>query len=299
MGVLAGIAIGTALALLAPELVLLLRPGLEPAFGVTMFLVGTLVRPEQLDLFFRSPARALSGLLAQYTIMPLAAFAFSRFFEDPAVRTGVVLVGCMPGAMASNVMSVLLRGDLVLSVTLTTLATFLSPLVLSLWLPVLADARMEVPVLSLARDATVLVVLPVAAGIALRRMRPDLPPAYARFATAAASAAIVLIVLVVVAANRGRLANLGPGLVAALVGLNASGYALAWGIATALGWPPAARRTLVVEVGMQNAGLGSVLALAHLGEAGAVPSACYTVLCVITASLAVPVVARRGGAGPG
>ncbi len=294
MGIVVGIAMGTALAFLAPELVLPVRPALEPAFGVTMFLVGTLVRPEQLDSFFRSPGRALSGLVAQYTIMPLAAFAFSRFFDDPALRTGVVLVGCMPGAMASNVMTVLLRGDLVLSVALTTLATFLSPLVISFWLPLLADARMEVPVASLARNATTLVVLPVAAGVALRRLRPDLPAAWTRVATAAASAAIVLIVLVVVAANRDRLATLGPGLAVALLGLNASGYALAFGVATLLRWPPAARRTLVVEVGMQNAGLGSVLALAHLGEVGAVPSAFYTALCVVTASLAVPLAARRG-----
>lgn len=299
MGVLVGIAVGTALALLAPELVLVLRPGLQPAFAVTMFLVGTLVRPEQLDAFFRSPGRALSGLLAQYTIMPLAAFAFSRLFDDPAVRTGVVLVGCMPGAMASNVMTVLLRGDLVLSVTLTTLATFLSPLVISFWLPLLADARMEVPVGSLAWNATTLVVLPVAVGIALRRLRPELPAAWTRLATAAASGAIVLIILVVVAVNRDRLAGLGPGLAAALLGLNASGYALAFAVATLLRWPPAARRTLVVEVGMQNAGLGSVLALAHLGEAGAVPSAFYTALCVATASLAVPLAARRGSPAPG
>ena len=74
--------------------------------------------------------------------------------------------------------------------------------------------------------------------------------------------------------------------------LNLLGYGLAFGVASRLGWSAVQRRTLVIEVGMQNAGLGSVLALAHLGEAGAVPSALYTVLCVVTAAAALPVADR-------
>jgi BASS family bile acid:Na+ symporter len=100
--------------------------------------------------------------------------------------------------------------------------------------------------------------------------------------------AIVLIILVVVAANRDHLAGLGPALALAMLGLNLSAYGLAFAAATAMRWPSTQRRTLVIEVGMQNAGLGSVLALAHLGEAGAVPSAFYTALCVVTAALALP-----------
>ncbi len=100
-----------------------MRDGLRPAFAVTMFFVGTLVRPSEVRIFLAAPHRALIGLLGQYTIMPLCAYCVSLFFEDPAVRAGIVLVGCMPGAMASNVMTALLRGDLILSVTMTTVIT--------------------------------------------------------------------------------------------------------------------------------------------------------------------------------
>jgi BASS family bile acid:Na+ symporter len=131
-------------------------------------------------------------------------------------------------------------------------------------------------------------VLPVVAGIALRNYRPRMPRGWDAVATAIASVAIVLIILVVVAANRERLAQLGPTLALGMVVLNLGAYGLAFGAATGLRWPRAQRRTLVIEVGMQNAGLGSVLALAHLGEAGAVPSAFYTALCVITAATALP-----------
>jgi BASS family bile acid:Na+ symporter len=224
--------------------------------------------------------------------MPLTAAFISLFFEDPQVRTGIVLVGCMPGAMASNVMTVLLRGDLILSVTMTTLATLATPLVIAVWLPLLADTRMHVPVGAMAWNAAWMVVLPVVAGIVLRAWRHELSKRWDRTATVIASVAIVLIILVVVAANRDRLATLGPGLALGMLALNLAAYGLAFLLATALRWPPVQRRTLVIEIGMQNAGLGSVLALAHLGEAGAVPSAFYTALCVVTAAAALPFSAR-------
>ncbi len=227
MLVLLGILAGATLAFLFPESVLWMRPALQPAFAVTMFFVGTLVRPEQVRAFARTPTRALSGLVTQYTIMPLCAWGISLAFSDPVVRTGIVLVGCMPGAMASNVMTVLLRGDLILSVTLTTLATLLSPLLLALWLPLLADTRIEIPVGALVWNAIWMVVLPVSVGIALRALRPALPSGWDRLATGLASLSIVLIILIVVAANRDSLAALGPELGLAMLGLNLAGYALA------------------------------------------------------------------------
>jgi len=286
--ILAGILVGGAIALFAPAAVLWLRPALEPAFAATMFFVGTLVLPEQVRAFAGAPARALTGLLCQYTIMPLCAAGVALFFPDPQVKAGIVLVGCMPGAMASNVMTVLLRGDLVLSVAMTTLATLACPLTLAFWLPLLADTSMSLAVGPLVWNAVWMVVLPVGAGVALRLLARRMPQGWDALATAIASASIVLIVLVVVAANRDRLGDVGIALAGGMVALNLAGYALAFLAAQALRWPPRQRRTLVIEVGMQNAGLGSVLALAHLGEAGAVPSAFYTGLCVVTAALALP-----------
>jgi BASS family bile acid:Na+ symporter len=137
----------------------------------------------------------------------------------------------------------------------------------------------------------------VTVGIGLRMYRPIMPKSWDRAATGLASLSIVLIILVVVAANRARLANLGPELAIAMLTLNLLGYSLGFGAATGLRWPPTQRRTLVIEVGMQNAGLGSVLALGHLGEAGAVPSAFYTALCVITAAAALPLRDRGFGRG--
>jgi BASS family bile acid:Na+ symporter len=213
-------------------------------------------------------------------------------FDDPLLSTGIVLVGCMPGAMASNVMTVLLKGDLILSVTMTALATLLCPAVIAFWLPLLSDTRLDVPVGNMVINALWMVVLPVSCGIGLRWFKPAMPVWWDRLASIIASIAIVLIILVVVAANRDTLAQLGPALALAMLGLNLLGYALAFMVARMLQWPAMQRRTLMIEVSMQNAGLGSVLAMGHLGTGAAVPSAFYTALCVITAATLLPMSKR-------
>ncbi len=295
MGVLISVLIAAAVALLLPGAVLQLQPFLGPAFVLTMVLVGSLVRSEHRESFRRAPLRPLLGLICQYTVMPLTAGLISQAFEEPSLRIGIVLVGCMPGAIASNVMTLLFKGDLILSITLTTLATLTCPVILAFWLPLLAGTHLEVPAVSLAWSAVWMVLLPAASGILLRKFLPKFPPWWDRMATLVASMAIVLIIMVVVAANRERLAQTGPFLMMALVALNLSAYGVAWLAGRWLGWPSAQRRTLVIEVGMQNAGLGSVLAMAHLGHAAAIPSAFYTALCVLTAAMGLPLRRRWAG----
>jgi BASS family bile acid:Na+ symporter len=139
----------------------------------------------------------------------------------------------------------------------------------------------------------VLISVLIAAAVALLlpeavlQLQPLLAPAFAL--------TMILVIMVVVAANRERLAETGPFLMAALVTLNLSAYGVAWLAGRWLGWPSAQRRTLVIEVGMQNAGLGSVLAMAHLGHAAAIPSAFYTALCVLTAAMGLPLRRRWAG----
>ncbi len=291
--VLIATSMGVLLAMLFPVALGSLAPALKPAFFVTMFSVGLMVEPGDLKASLRAPTRPLLGLLTQYTVMPLLAFAVSLGFEDPTLRVGVVLVGCVPGAMASNVMTLLFAGDVVLSVTLTTLATLACPLVLSFWLPLLVDTRVDVDVEALVFNAIWMVVLPAAAGIAIRLYRA-IPSRVASAMPLVAGLAIVLIVVVVVAKNSEPLRQVIGSVAIGMLALNLGGYALAYAVARVFRWPPPARRALVIEVGMQNAGLGSVLAQSHLGPGGAVPSAFYTALCILTAALALPWVQRRG-----
>ncbi|MBN1577428.1 MAG: bile acid:sodium symporter [Chitinispirillaceae bacterium] len=186
------ILIGSIVALLVPDLVLSVKPALQPAFAVAMAFVGMMVAPENVRIFLRSPLRPLAGVAAQYTIMPLIAFEVSLFFDDPLLRTGIVLVGCMPGAMASNVMTMLLKGDVILSVTMTTIATLICPLVIAFWLPLLTDTRLPIRVWPMVWNTVWMVVVPVCAGILLRYRLRSVPVWFERAASVIASCAITL-----------------------------------------------------------------------------------------------------------
>ena len=283
---------GTVLALRFSEAFLWMKPGLKPAFAITMLFVGTLVKENEIREFKRAPIRPIVGLLGQYTIMPVLGLMASLFFDDPTLKAGIILVGCMPGAMASNVMTLLLEGDLVLSVLMTTLATLACPLVIAFWLPLLTSTSMSLPIAPMVWDAVWMVALPVLLGLLFRNRMRRMPRHWDRLATIIASGAILMIVLVVVAANRERLLAMTPVLALVMLAFNLLAYLEAAGMATLLRWPAKQRRTLMIEVGMQNAGLGSVLAIHHLGPTGAVPSAFYTALCVLTAGAAVPLFAK-------
>ncbi len=298
------ILIGSLVALLLPEPFIAAKPALRPAFCITMFAVGTLVSEREVRSLWSQPIRPLVGTVTQYTVMPLLAWATSFAFDDPMLKAGIVLVGCVPGAMASNVVTALAGGNLMLSVAMTTLATVICPLALGLWMPLLVGARLPLDATALALSATWMVVLPVCLGIGSRYLltrRHDESSEgvvrrmtrVTRGATAIASSSIVLIVLVVVASNQDRLRSVGWAVGSAMLGLNLAAYSAAWTIGRSLRWNAADQRTLIIEVGMQNAGLGSVLATTHLGDRAALPAALYTALCVVTASAFIPLFRGR------
>ena len=128
MGVL--VLVSAILALAFPEVVGHLKPSLiNPLLGVIMFGMGLTLKVEDFRVVFTRPKDVLVGCLAQFTVMPLLAFALSRLFGlDEALTIGVILVGCCPGGTASNVITYLAKGDLALSVGMTATSTLLAPL---------------------------------------------------------------------------------------------------------------------------------------------------------------------------
>jgi BASS family bile acid:Na+ symporter len=270
-----------------PDLWLSLTPFLNPAFAVTMLFVGILIEPEHLKALKEKGRSVGVGLLLQYTLMPLLGFIVSHLFSSPALKLGTILVGVMPGAMASNVVTVWMRGDLLLSVLITTMATLLAPLVILFWFPILSGGiSLHLPVLPMARSTLLMVVLPVIGGILFRWRHPRIGEKWKSLARTIASLTIVFIVATVVAENRALLLRSGWEILFGMLILNLLGGTFAFLFTR---WIPTlhprGRYTITIEVAMQNAGLGSVLALTYLGRESALPSALYTPLCVITALL--------------
>ncbi len=263
-------------------------PWLNYLFAVTMFAIGSLLpRDEVRQVAGRWPT-VLGGTAVQYTAMPILAYCCGRLrgLEGPAM-IGIVMVGCVPGAMASNVLTLVARGNVSYSVSLTTSATLLSPLVAPPILKIALGRWVDFPAAKVSWQLCWMVVLPVVAGHLLSRRFAVWQAVAGRVGATVANLTILWIIAVVVAKNRDNLTQVQAQLLAALVMLNLCGYLAGWLGGRVLRLPSTMGRALTLEVGMQNAGLGTVLAMDLFGKdpAIAIAPAIYTFGCMLTGTI--------------
>ncbi len=295
MGVL--VLVSAILALAFPEVVGHLKPSLiNPLLGVIMFGMGLTLKPEDFRVVFSRPKDVLIGCLAQFTVMPLLAFALSRLFGlDEALTIGVVLVGCCPGGTASNVITYLAKGDLALSVGMTATSTLLAPLLTPLLVLLLVGETVDVNVIGMLLSILWVVILPIVLGLLVKRLLPKATEQATVYLPAVSTVAICLIVMIVIAANAHKL--LAGGWIVILVVMlhNILGLAVGYLIGLLLKMTPAKRRAISVEVGMQNSGLASSLATLHFAAfpMATVPGAVFSVWHNISGAIVARFFARR------
>lgn len=254
---------------------------------VTMFCLGTLVRPEELQPLRQRPWWVVLGVAAQVLVMPLAAWLVTRMIPmEPDLAAGVILVGCVPGAMASNVLTHAAGGSVAYSVSLTTVATLLSPVTVPTVLSIVAGDSAGSSTKS-ALILTFLVALPTVLGYVAARRSNSLQQFAIRSNSKIASVALLWIIAGVVAGNREKLLGVGALLIAALLLMNVLGYLAGFLLGKSAGLPSSFSRALSLEVGMQNAGLGTALAVTLYGEGtiATIPTAAYTFGCMLTGTL--------------
>ncbi len=256
--------------------------------AVTMLAIGSLLPPEEVRGVLRRWPRILGGTTTQYLSMPLLAYVCGRAFglEGPWL-IGILMAGCVPGAMASNVLTLLARGNVSYSVGLTTSATLLSPLVVPAVMYVTVGRVATFPVGKTAVDLAWMVVAPVVTGYILSRIWPVWATWADRLGAIVANITILWIIAVVVGVNRQNMQAVTGTLAAALLTLNAAGYVAGFLAGGAMRLDKGMRRALTLEVGMQNAGLGTTLALALFPDQPqvAIPCALYTFGCMFTGSV--------------
>jgi BASS family bile acid:Na+ symporter len=269
---------------------------------LTMFCLGTLVRPNELGPLKSKPWWVVLGVVTQIVAMPLAAWVVTKLIPmDPELATGVILVGCVPGAMASNVLTHTARGSVAYSVSLTTVATLLSPLsvpfVLSLFAVETSPSQINPVQTSVLLFLTV--VFPTIVGFFLARLHEQFDRWASRWSSLTASVCLLWIIASVVAGNRETLVSVGPVLVIALLLVNLNGYAAGYLVGVGFRLPSEFQRALTLEVGMQNAGLGTALAgtLYGAGTLATIPTAVYTFGCMLTGTV-LAVVWRGMSDGP-
>lgn len=249
-----------------------------PLLGVVMFGMGLTLSAADFQAVLRRPREVAIGVVAQYLIMPLVGYALARLLDlPPEIAVGVILVGSCPGGTASNVMTYLARGDVALSVAMTTASTLLAPFLTPLWMLLLASRWIPVNAASLFWSIVNVVILPVVAGLIVKGLFRRPAEAAVKALPLVSVAAIVTIVAAVVAANRDPLATSGLSIILVVILHNLFGLALGYLAARSVGLTLSKRKALAIEVGMQNSGLGAALAAAHFTPLVAVPSAIFSV----------------------
>lgn len=260
-----------------------------PILIVLMFQLGIELDRQAFAGVFRRPAAVVAGLAGQLLVLPLIAFGVALAFRLPPVWfMGLMLIACCPGGSSSNVFSMLAKGDVALSVTLTALSSvitlFTIPAVMGFaarFVSVHTEAAIELPAGKLLVQNIVLLFLPMAAGALFRHWRPDAArQVHALLGHVAFPALMLLAAVFFVQYASAILENLGTlGLAAGALILLAMGAGSLLARMFRLG--RAARRTIVIEVGMQNAAQAIAIAASPLifdnGEM-AVPAIVYALL---------------------
>jgi BASS family bile acid:Na+ symporter len=286
--------LGAVLAYLHPPLFLVFKGSFLWFFAATMFAMGIVLDIGELRDTLRKPARIGLGVMTQFTVMPLLGLMVALLVPLPeAIKLGFIIVACAPGAMASNVMVYLAGGAVAFSVAMTTVATFLSPLLTPLLVEWLGGVFLEIPFWPMMKTIVLTVVLPLWLGMWLRRFLGDWHGLARIVSPAVAAIAIVIICSYAVAANQERIAVVGGWVILMVILLNASGYAAGWWLARLYGFDANHRLTLAIEIGMQNAGLGVALALRHFSPETALPGALFAFWCILTAAGASSWLRRR------
>ena len=248
--------------------------------GAVMFGMGLSLRGRDFALVLRRPRDVAVGVAAQFVCMPLLAWVVSKALGlPPELALGVVLVGACPGGTASNVIAYLAEGDVALSVSMTACSTLLAPLATPAIVWLFAGESVDVDAVSMFLSIVKIVLAPVVVGVALNELLPRFAARIRRAMPAFSTVVVAVIVAGVVAAGAERIRTTA-GLVALAVVLhNGLGLALGWGVGRLFRMDGARRRTLAIEVGMQNSGLAVSLAAMHFASMplAAVPGALFSV----------------------
>lgn len=209
---------------------------------------------------------------------------------------GVILVGCCPGGTASNVITYLAKGDLALSVGMTATSTLLAPILTPFLVWLMTGTMVDVDTFGMLQSIVYVVIAPIIAGLLCQRFMPKITKAITPYLPAFSSVVIALVVGIIVSHNADRLLMGGLVVILVVVLHNLLGLSVGFLIGRMLRLPKPKCVALSVEVGMQNSGLASSLAVLHFATfpLATIPGAVFSVWHNISGALAAKLYSDGG-----
>lgn len=232
-----------------------------PLLQIIMFGMGTTMTYDDFLGVIKMPKAVVIGIVCQFSIMPLMGFTIANAFDfPPEIAAGIILIGCSPSGLASNVMAYIAKANVALSITITSIATLLAPILTPFLMKTLAGELIAVDFWGMMWDIFKMIIIPVLAGFLVNKfLKADW---LQKVLPIVSMAGIALIIVVITAAGQKSLQTVGFTLIIATLMHNLSGYVLGYWGARLFKLPEQDCRTVAIEVGLQNAGLASGLAKA-------------------------------------
>lgn len=282
------------LGFLLPQLFTSLAFLIVPILGIIMFGMGMTLKTSDFLEIVKRPKPVIIGLLAQFTLMPLIAYLLTQIFSlDPLIAVGVILVGCCPGGTSSNVITFLAKGDVALSVAITSISTLLAPFLTPLLLELFAGQLIDIDLLSMMITITKIVILPIVLGIIVNKLLGNKIESAISVLPLISVLGISIIIAIVVALSKATILDSGAIVFIVVALHNLIGYSFGYLIARFLGFTESQRRAIMIEVGMQNSGLGAALAATYFSPVTALPSALFSVWHNFSGAIVANVFAKR------
>jgi len=266
-------------------------PLIVAALAVIMLGMGLTLTFDDFRRMARNPKPVVFGFIAQFAMMPLLGWGIATLLKlDTPFAVGLILVACCPGGTASNLVTFLARGDVALSVVMTTCTTLAAIIMTPLLTQLFAGKLVHVDAWGLLWSTAQVVLLPVTAGVILNQLFPRTIAKVIPAAPLASVLACSMIIGAIVGQSSEAIRTSGGMLLLGVFLLHAGGFGLGYGFSRLVRYSPAIARTISIEVGMQNSGLGVVLARGHFPDPltavpGAISAVCHSVLGSIFAGL--------------
>lgn len=239
-----------------------LKTLIVPLLQVIMFGMGTTMSMQDFAGVIQMPKGVLLGMGCQFTIMPIVGYSLTLLFAfPPEIAAGIILVGSSPSGLASNVMSFIARANLALSVTLTAVATVMAPIMTPFLMQTLAGAYVPIDFWGMMWSITKIVIFPIIGGLIFHHTLSKRFPRLQQAMPLVSMVGIAVIIAIITASGRDSLLEVGALLILACLLHNLAGYGLGYLGAKLFRMDEASCRTIGLEVGMQNGGLASGIAL--------------------------------------
>jgi len=236
---------------------------ITPLIQLIMFGMGTSMSFKDFVGVAKMPRGVFIGVTSHFIIMPLLGFTLASLSNfPPEIAAGIILIGCSPNGMASNVISYLAKANLALSITITAVSTMLAPLMTPMLMKLLAGSFVEIHAIDMMWDILKMVIIPIGAGLVFNHFFHGKVKWLDTAMPLVSMFGIAFIIVIITAAGRDSLLTIGPALVMVVLIHNLCGYTLGYWSGRLFKMSERDCRTIAIEVGMQNGGLASGLAKA-------------------------------------